>query len=55
MNSLVTLYNGFLTSVNIFVIVYRLNENNRFSKHKEVYSSCFNFWSNLASYHNFAS
>lgn len=30
MNSLVTLYNGFLTSVNIFVIVYRLNENKGF-------------------------
>lgn len=30
MNSLVTLYNGFLNSVNIFVIVYRLNENKGF-------------------------
>ncbi len=30
MNSLITLYNGFLTSVNIFVIVYRLNENKGF-------------------------
>jgi len=30
MNSLITLYNEFLTSVNIFVIVYRLNENKGF-------------------------